>query len=89
MLSLVFNTQFRILMVRERGHFWSSIPNMYLLGINIFAIIVFIFVGSLGIFVPPLALSQVLITLGITFVLMIILDFIKYYIFRWFKIGSV
>ncbi len=89
MLSLVFNTQFRILMVRERGHFWSSIPNMYLLGINILAIIVFIFVGSLGIFVPPLTLSQVLITLGITFVLMIILDFIKYYIFRWFKIGSV
>ncbi|KAF0091965.1 MAG: H+-transporting ATPase [Fusobacteria bacterium] len=86
MLSLVFNTQFRILMVRERGHFWSSLPNKHLLMINILAIIVFVFVGSLGIFVPALALSQVLITLGVTFVLMIILDFVKYYIFRWFKI---
>lgn len=89
MLSLVFNTQFRILMVRERGHFWSSVPNKYLLSINILAILVFVLIGSLGIFVPALLLSQVLIILGIIFVLMIILDFVKYYIFRFFKIASV
>lgn len=89
MLSLVFNTQFRILMIRERGHFWSSVPNKYLLTINILAIIIFILIGSLGVFVPALLLSQVLITLGLIFILMIILDFIKYYIFRWFKIVSV
>ncbi len=88
MLSLVFNTQFRILLVRERGHFWSSVPNKYLLTINILAIIIFILIGSLGVFVPAILLSQVLITLGLIFILMIILDFIKYYIFRWFKIAS-
>lgn len=88
MLSLVFNTQFRILMVRERGHFWSSVPNRYLLTINILAILIFILIGSLGVFVPALLLSQVLITLGIIFILMIILDFIKFYIFRWFKISA-
>ena len=88
MLSLVFNTQFRILMVRERGHFWNSVPNKYLLTINILAIVIFIFIGSLGIFVPVLQLSQVLYTLGIIFILMIILDFVKFYIFRWFKIAS-
>jgi H+-transporting ATPase len=89
MLSLVFNTQFRILMVRERGHFWSSVPNKYLLTINILAIIIFILIGSLGFFVPALSLSQVLITLGLIFILMIILDFIKFYIFRVFNIASV
>jgi H+-transporting ATPase len=89
MLSLVFNTQFRILMVRERGHFWSSVPNKYLLTINILAIIIFILIGSLGVFVPALPLSQVLTTLGLIFILMVILDFVKYYIFRIFKIASV
>lgn len=88
MLSLVFNTQFRILMVRERGHFWSSVPNRYLLTINILAILIFILIASLGIFIPELLFSQVLITLGIIFILMIILDFIKFYIFRWFKISA-
>lgn len=88
MLSLVFNTQFRILMVRERGHFWSSVPNRYLLTINILAILIFILIVSLGIFIPELLFSQVLITLGIIFILMIILDFIKFYIFRWFKISA-
>jgi len=68
MLSLVFNTQFRILMVRERNHFWSSLPNKKLLVINILAIIGFILIGSLGIFVPALLLSQVLIILGVTFI---------------------
>lgn len=87
MLSLVFNTQFRILMVRERNHFWSSLPNKHLLMINILAIIVFVLIGSLGIFVPALLLSQVLTILGINFFLMIILDFAKYYIFRLFKIA--
>lgn len=87
MLSLVFNTQFRILMVRERNHFWTSLPNKHLLMINILTIIVFMIIVSFGVFVPALLLSQVLITLGVTFVLMIMLDFVKFYIFRWFKIA--
>ncbi|WP_330389207.1 plasma-membrane proton-efflux P-type ATPase [Parasporobacterium paucivorans] len=84
MLSLVFNTQFRILIVRERKHFWSSAPNKKLLLVNILTIIGFALLGSFGVFVPGLFIYQVSIILGITLLFMFGVDFIKYWLFRRF-----
>ena len=84
MLSLVFNTQFRILIVRERKHFWSSAPNKNLLAVNILTIIGFVFLGSLGIFAPSLLLTQVLIILAVSLLFMLCIDFVKYCLFRRF-----
>lgn len=86
MLSLVFNTQFRILTVRERRHFWSSAPNKNLLIVNITTIIGFILLGIFGIFIPNLAINQVFIVLGTTAAFMLIIDFVKYYLFKKFNI---
>lgn len=86
MLSLVFNTQFRILIVRERQHFWSSIPNKNLLIINITTIIGFVLLGILGVFIPNLQMTEVFILLGIAAIFMICIDFFKYYLFKKFKI---
>lgn len=86
MLSLVFNTQFRILIVRERKHFWSSIPGTNLITVNLLTLIGFALLGSIGIFIPNLALNQVLIILGLTLLFMAAMDFVKYYLFRRFEI---
>jgi len=82
MLSLVFNTQFRILIVRERQHFWSSIPNKNLLIVNIITIIGFVLLGIFGVFIPKLMMNQVFVILGIAAIFMLCIDFIKYYIFK-------
>lgn len=86
MLSLVFNTQFRILIVRERRHFWSSLPSGKLLFINLATIVGFALLGVSGGVVPALALNQVLILLGIAILFMGAVDFIKYGLFRIFRI---
>lgn len=86
MLSLVFNTQFRILAVRERQHFWSSAPNRNLLIVNITTIIGFILLGMFGIFIPNLAINQVFIVLGTAAAFMLGIDFAKYYLFKKFNI---
>lgn len=86
MLSLVFNTQFRILTVRERRHFWSSAPNMKMLLINIATIIGFVLLGIFGSIVPALAAHQVFILLGIAALFMIAIDFVKYGLFHMFCI---
>ena len=86
MLSLVFNTQFRILIVRERRHFWSSAPNKNLLVLDVLTIAGFVLLGVFGLFVPGLPVDQILILLGITLLCMTGIDFIKYYLFRIFKV---
>jgi len=82
LLSLVFNSQFRMLIVRERRHFWSSIPGKNLMLVNITTIIAFGLIGIFGVFIPGIQINQVFILLGITVIFILCLDFIKYYIFK-------
>lgn len=86
MLTLVFNTQFRILIVRERGHFWSSAPSRQMLFINLATIAGFALLGMVGIIIPPLAAWQVLILLGIGILSTAVIDLIKFRLFRIFQI---
>ncbi len=87
MLSLVFNTQFRILIVRERRHFWSSMPSRKLLFVNILTIVGFALIGFLGGIVPPLAISQVMILLGLELLFVPVLDLLKFWLFRAFHVS--
>lgn len=86
MLSLVFNTQFRILMVRERRHFWSSAPSGKVLAINLATIFFFVLLGTVGGIVAPLAIGQIFLLLGIEIVFLFVIDFIKYGLFKLFQI---
>jgi H+-transporting ATPase len=86
MLSLVFNSQFRILIVRERKHFWSSFPSKNLITVNIITIICFALLGIFGILVPRIDASQVLVILGIGALSMPCIDFAKYYLFKKFEL---
>jgi H+-transporting ATPase len=86
MLLLVFTSQFRVLIVRERKYFWSSRPGNALLLFSVTALIAFTLMGIFGIFVPALAAYQVLIVLVVSAISILIIDFPKYYLFRRFEI---
>ncbi len=84
MLNLIFNSQFRVLIVRERRHFWSSRPGRELLILSAATIIGFALLGVYGIFVPSLTPYQVLAVLGFSALFTLGIDFPKYYLFRRF-----
>ncbi|MDA8241605.1 MAG: plasma-membrane proton-efflux P-type ATPase [Nitrospiraceae bacterium] len=84
MLNLIFNSQLRVLIVRERRHFWSSFPSRELLLLSIATIIGFALLGVYGIFVPSLNPYQVVTVLGFSVFFTLGIDFPKYYIFRRF-----
>src|SRR5208282_5476638 len=84
LLILVFTSQFRVLIVRERNHFWSSRPGKALMVSTSAALLVFVILGVYGFIIPAIPsiavvgafLFSLLFTLG--------LDFPKYYIFKHF-----
>ncbi len=84
MLNLVFNSQFRVLIVRERRHFWSSMPSRGMLFLSAATIIAFALLGIYGLFVPTLTLYQVSVVLGFSVLFTLCIDFPKYYLFRKF-----
>jgi H+-transporting ATPase len=84
MLNLIFNSQFRVLIMRERRHFWSSLPGRELLILSTATIIGFALLGIYGILVPTLKLNQVLMVLVFSALFTLGIDFPKYYLFRKF-----
>ncbi len=84
MLLLVFTSQFRVLIVRERRYFWSSAPGRALLLSSAATLAGFALLGVYGIVVPPLNVYQVLVVLGFSALFTLGIDFPKYYLFRRF-----
>ncbi len=86
LLTLVFTSQFRVLIVRERGHFWSSRPGRELTLSSLAAVIGFALLGIYGVIMPPVTVAQVLLVLGISAIFTLGMDFPKYYAFRRLKL---
>ena len=86
MLMLLFTSQFRVLIVRERRHFWSSRPGRELTYTAVIAIVAFTLVGFFGVVVPALSPSVVIATLAYSAVVTLAADFPKYLIFRRFNL---
>ncbi|MCI1245344.1 MAG: plasma-membrane proton-efflux P-type ATPase [Bacilli bacterium] len=87
MLSLVYNTQFRIMIVRERRHFWSSAPDKKLFFISLAAMVLFTFIGIFGGIIPALGCRLVFGLLGIGLAFMVLVDFAKYALFKAFRVS--
>jgi len=83
-LNLIFNSQFRVLIVRERRDFWFSILRKGLLISSTLTIIGFTLLGIYGIFTLSLTLSQPIIVLGFSALFTLAIDFPKYYLFKRF-----
>jgi H+-transporting ATPase len=84
MLMLVFTSQFRVLIVRERRRFWSSRPGRELLMFNIATLLGFAVLGVFGGILPPVSLAQVILILGFSALFTFAADFPKTYVFRRF-----
>jgi H+-transporting ATPase len=84
LLTLVFTSQFRVLIVRERGHFWSSRPGRELTLSSLGTVIGFALLGIYGVILPPVTLAQVLLVLGFSAIFTFGVDYPKYYAFRKF-----
>jgi H+-transporting ATPase len=82
LLTLVFTSQFRVLSVRERRHFWSSKPGTELLISNVATLVAFLLLGIYGIIIPSLSLGQVLVALVFSGAFTFAVDFPKYYAFK-------
>jgi H+-transporting ATPase len=85
MLMLVFSSQFRVYIVRERVHFWSSRPGRALLISSMAAIGGFALLGAYGLIIPSVAIYPVLLILGFSGIFTLSIDFPKYFVFR--KLG--
>jgi len=85
MLMLVFTSQFRVYIVRERRRFWSSRPSRELLVASLVTLIGFVLLGVYSIIVPQLTLYEVLFVLGFSAAFTLSLDFPKHYVFQ--KLG--
>jgi H+-transporting ATPase len=86
MLMLVFTSQFRVYIVRERRFFWSSCPGRELLIATIGAIAGFALLGVYGLIIPPITVWQVLFLIGFSALFTFAIDFAKYYVFRKFEL---
>ncbi len=84
MLTLVFTSQFRVLIVRERNYFWSSLPGKALMASTSISIILFCLLGVYGIFILPLTFVQVMTALLFSAVFTFAIDIPKYYSFKLF-----
>ncbi len=87
MLMLVFTSQFRVLVVRERSFFWNSVPGKALIASSVGATIAFVLLGVYGGIVPSLKLIQVLAVLAFSAIFTLMMDFPKYYAFRKFGVN--
>jgi H+-transporting ATPase len=81
---LVFTSQLRVLIVRERKHFWSSMPGRDMLISSVATISVFVALGTSGLIIPAIPLHQVLLMLGFALIFIALLDLPKYLVFRKF-----
>ncbi|MEM3832145.1 MAG: plasma-membrane proton-efflux P-type ATPase [Thermoprotei archaeon] len=87
MLVLIFNSQFRVYIVRERRHFWSSKPGKELIASIIAVIIGFTLLGIYGIIIPSLSPDQVLFALVFPALFTIgFVDHFKYLAFKKFQL---
>ncbi len=88
MLMLVFTSQFRVLIVRERGFFWNSVPGKALIASTVCAILAFVLLGIFGIIVPALTPEQVLAVLAFSAVFTLAIDVPKYFAFKEFGLAA-
>jgi len=83
MLTLVFYSQFRVYIVRERRHFWSSKPGKGLTISIIATLSGFTLLGIYGIIIPSLQPYYVLFALGFSALFTVgIIDPFKYLVFK-------
>jgi H+-transporting ATPase len=82
LLTMVFTSQFRVLILRERRWFWSSKPGRMLTIAVVGVTIAFVMLGTLGIIVEPIPANVALFSLVYSATFTLSIDPLKVLIFR-------
>lgn len=82
LLTLIYTSFFRVLLVRERGHFWDSMPGRDVsIAIGV-GLVVFTAIAIMGIGITALTVMQVAFVLLACLVFTMLLDPVKCFVFR-------
>jgi H+-transporting ATPase len=79
-LMLVFSGQATVYVVRERGHFWSSLPGRSLLVASLCDLLVVSGLAALGILMTPVSPLLIGLPFALAFVFMLLLDQVKLWV---------
>lgn len=82
LLTLVFNSQMRIMLVRERRHFWSSLPGQALALAAFLTVLLFLALATMGGLLTPLPLWLALLLFLFTAFSALLFDFPKFLLFQ-------
>ncbi|MGA7749608.1 MAG: plasma-membrane proton-efflux P-type ATPase, partial [Gallionella sp.] len=83
-VMLVFTGQGNVYLVRERRHFWQSVPSRWLLLASLLDIVVVGILSTQGILMAAIPLWLVSGLMGLVLVYLIAVDFIKIRVFKHF-----
>jgi H+-transporting ATPase len=86
LLNLVFSSQFRVFIVRERGHFWESRPGKELVATSVAITVLFVALGSFGVLISAVPIITIIKILAYSAVASVATDFPKAWSFRHFGI---
>ncbi len=81
-VMLVYTGQGTIYLIRERRHFWGSLPGRWLLIGTTMDILLIAFLASQGILMAAVPLSLIAGLLGVIIIYLILLDFVKVPVFK-------
>jgi H+-transporting ATPase len=80
-LTLIFTGQGTIYLVRERHHFWRSMPSRWLLTSSFADIVIIGLMARFGILMTAIPLLSIVVTMGMIAVYLLFVDFVKLRIF--------
>ena len=81
-VMLVFTGQMNVYLVRERRHFWKSVPSRWMLLGTLVDIVIVSILATQGILMAAIPISLVVLTLAVTLIYLPLADFLKIFIFR-------
>ncbi|MGA9750159.1 MAG: plasma-membrane proton-efflux P-type ATPase, partial [Acidobacteriota bacterium] len=88
-LMLAFTGQGTVYLVRERHHFWHSLPSRWMLGSTLLDVAAVSAMAAFGILMAAVPWTLVALTFGATAAFLFLMDFLKIWIFRCCTEGAV
>jgi H+-transporting ATPase len=82
-VMLVFTGQVNVYLVRERHHFWKSIPSRWMLIGTVADIITVIILATQGFLMTPISFALVALTLIVTLLYLPLVDMLKIFVFEY------
>ncbi len=83
---LVFSGQATVYLVRERRHFWDSMPGHWLLLCSVADVVIVSLLAAFGILMPAVNPSLIIGLLALVAVYFVLLDLLKNGLFRYLEL---